>query len=94
MISSSAGVQQGDNLGPLLFSLALHPTLLRKKAVAGVDLAIGYLDDVVIAGDDAAVLETLGILRHALGDLDLGLNLRKRRPAPTVRSNLPLSPRT
>ncbi len=84
VISSSAGVQQGDNLGPLLFSLALHPTLLRMKAVAGVDLVIGYLDDVVIAGDDAAVLETLGILRHALGDLDLGLNLRKCELIPTA----------
>ena len=32
LIESSAGVQQGDNLGPFLFSLAVHPLLQHLKA--------------------------------------------------------------
>ncbi len=58
---SSAGVQQGDNLGPLLFALALHPTLEKlaelKGTSGGLDIVAAYLDDVVIAGNSAAVLQ-------------------------------------
>ena len=32
LLESSAGVQQGDALGPLLFALALHPALLKVRA--------------------------------------------------------------
>ena len=87
VINSNAGVQQGDNLGPLLFSLALHPALQRLKAVPGIDVVIGYLDDVVIAGDAEAVGAALGILQATLPDLALGLNASKCELIPTAGSN-------
>ena len=49
-LASRAGVQQGDNLGPLLFALALQPTLERLAALrgtGGLDIVAAYLDDVV-----------------------------------------------
>ena len=57
-------------MGPLLFSLALQPILTRMKAVSVVELVIGYLDDVVVAGDDTAVSEALQILQLALEDFE------------------------
>ena len=46
---------------------------MRMKAVPGIDLVVGYLDDVVVAGDGKAVLEALQILQLALDDLELSL---------------------
>ena len=52
-------MQQGDNLGPLLFSLALQPLLMKLNALkqregGRLDIVVSYLDDVVIAGDCGA----------------------------------------
>ena len=44
--SSSEGPQQGDPLGPLLFSITIQPILEKLKC----ELVIGYLDDITIAG--------------------------------------------
>ena len=79
-LASSAGAQQGDNLGPLLFSLALQPTLERLAALrgpGGLDVVVGYLDDVVVAGDHLAVLESLRILHEAAPRIWLHLNFEK-----------------
>ena len=65
---SRAEVQQGNNLGPMLFSLALQPNLERIAALkgsGGLDLVAAYLDDVVVAGNSLAVLEALRILHEA-----------------------------
>ena len=67
-LSSPGGVQQGHNLGPLIFALALQPTLEKIAALRGergLDLVAAYLDDVVLAGDAATVLEALHILQEA-----------------------------
>ena len=45
LVTSAAGVQQGDNLGPLLFAAALHPLLHDVQGMQGIDLTICYLDD-------------------------------------------------
>ena len=89
-LASSAGVQQGDNLGPLLFSLALHPTLERLAALrraGGLDIVAGYLDDVVVAGDHLAVLEALRILHEAAPGIGLHLKLEKCELIPTAGQN-------
>lgn len=46
-LSSQMGPQQGDPLGPLLFSLPLQPTLCS----LGSSLKIGFLDDLTLGGD-------------------------------------------
>ncbi len=84
VILSQAGVQQGDNLGPLLFSLAIHPVLEQLKVVPGVDVVIGYLDDIVVAGDAPAVLAAFRLLQAAMPDLTLALNATKCELIPTA----------
>ena len=64
-LTSESGVQQGDPLGPLFFSLVLH------KVIAAIDadddclrliLQAWYLDDGVLAGPKHAVLRALSII--------------------------------
>ena len=53
-ISSETGVQQGDPIGPLLFSLALQPLLQELnsgRADQGLQLVYSYLDDLILAGE-------------------------------------------
>jgi hypothetical protein len=83
-MASKAGVQQGDPLGPLLFSLAIHP-LAAELASQGkngrpgheLDLVLFYLDDGVVCGSPEAVSEALATLTQRAGDLGLSLNIKK-----------------
>ena len=64
------GVQQGDHLGPLLFSLALHKLLPSIDADDGcLDLLLQtwYLDDGVLAGSRPAVLRAVHLLVRGVG---------------------------
>jgi len=46
ILSSEEGVQQGDPLGPLLFS----STLSKALSLSRCDLTVGYVDDVTLGG--------------------------------------------
>eukprot|EP00731_Ephydatia_muelleri_P002479 Em0001g2479a len=72
-LTSEAGVQQGDPLGPLFFALVLH------KVIDAIDadddclhliLQAWYLDDRVLAGPRQAVLRALSIIEDLGPPLD------------------------
>ena len=72
-LSSEEGAQQGDPLGPLLFSLAIKPAL-QKVLEAKPELACFYLDDGLVAGTLEQVDKALQILQKETAEL--GLTLR------------------
>ena len=86
VVNSTAGVQQGDNLGPLLFATTIHSLLGELKAILGIDLVIGYLDDIVVASDCEAVLRALLVLQRSIPSLGLTLNMAKCELIPLAGS--------
>ncbi|CAK0861048.1 unnamed protein product [Prorocentrum cordatum] len=77
VLTSSRGVQQGDALGPLLFSVAVHPLLQELKTDAGLDIVCGYLGDFCVAGEFGATLRALRLIQRKAASLGLELNLDK-----------------
>ena len=76
ILQSSTGVQQGDPLGPLLFSAGVEPLAAGLKQ-GSVDFSIFYLDDGVLAGSLADVSDALTKLQQAAAALGLAVNLSK-----------------
>jgi hypothetical protein len=61
IIYASTGVQQGDPLGPLLFSLVLHPLLLELKSKFSLQVG-AILDDVTFLGSPNNTLLALNYI--------------------------------
>jgi ubiquitin carboxyl-terminal hydrolase 44/49 len=77
-IASCNGTQQGDPLGPLLFSLVLHRVITRiAHDIPSLHLNAGYLDDGTIAGPARLVSEAISIIRLDGPSLGLFLNPQK-----------------
>ena len=58
-ILSTAGVQQGDPLGPLLFSVVILQLLGDIGPLSGMQLNLSYFDDGVLVGPRHAVCQLL-----------------------------------
>uniref|UniRef100_A0A1X7SS29 Reverse transcriptase domain-containing protein n=1 Tax=Amphimedon queenslandica TaxID=400682 RepID=A0A1X7SS29_AMPQE len=75
---SCAGVQQGDPLGPLAFSILLHPIIERvQQEVPGLLLNAWYLDDGILTGPPADLLSALNIIEDMGPPCGLHLNHSK-----------------
>ena len=76
-ILSHVGVQQGDPLGPLLFSLVLADFFDQIPLIPGILFSVWYLDDGTIVGTRPTVLEFLHQV-ESLGP-SFGLHLSKKK---------------
>jgi len=77
IIESSCGVQQGDPLGPFLFSLVLHDIPLAINECTRLFLNLFYLDDGTMVGKADDVLKALDIIQNMGEERGLFLNLSK-----------------
>ena len=76
IVDSQTGVQQGDQLGPLLFSLAIWPLIDEiESKIPNLLKHCWYLDDGIIAGTEIELCEGLEILSES-GE-KFGLERRK-----------------
>ncbi|GJY71196.1 putative reverse transcriptase domain-containing protein [Tanacetum coccineum] len=88
---SCQGVQQGDPLGPLLFSLVLHPLICKIRNSFSLSLHAWYLDDGTIVGDTMVVGKVLELIMEDGSWCGLHLNVDKTKvfcPKEDPRSRL------
>ena len=87
LILCTTGLQQGDPLASLAFSLAIHPTI---NSVSSKFIG-WYLDDGTFGGNVEQVSDDLQALQRNLSQLGLQLNPRKSEvtviDAPTLSSH-------
>ena len=72
-LQSSEGPQQGDPLGPLMFSNAVQPLL----ESLGSELTVGYLDDLTLGGLQSQVAKDVQRVIEVGDELGLTLNISK-----------------
>jgi hypothetical protein len=70
LIYSQVGCQQGDPLGPAIFSLSIHPTIEKLSS----QLNVWYLDDGALGGSAESVLKDLETIIVEFEKIGLSLN--------------------
>lgn len=73
LLSSEVGCQQGDPLGPAIFSLVIHPIIKRLESKFNV----WYLDDGTLGGEANTILKDLKFLIEEFKLIGLELNFGK-----------------
>ncbi|XP_061706329.1 uncharacterized protein LOC133517161 [Cydia pomonella] len=73
VLSSEVGCQQGDPLGPAIFSLAINPIIKKLNSKFNV----WYLDDGTLGGDVDTVLSDLYTIKTEFRNIGLELNFSK-----------------
>ena len=79
-LSSESGVQQGDPLGPMLFSLVLNFLVMkitRDSAYSNIPFHAWYLDDGAVAGPRSSLYRILTLLQEEGPALGIIINLPK-----------------
>ena len=76
-ISSEEGVQQGDPLSMLLFSIIIHPVLRKIAATCDLKLNLWFADDGHLGGHPAALKTALSVLCDEGAKLGFTLNFQK-----------------
>ena len=71
------GVQQGDPLGPFLFSTAMRRCCRRLVTELPKSLSVWYLDDGTIVGPEEEVVRAWRIMQEEAPRVDLKVNVRK-----------------
>ena len=89
-LSSERGVQQGDPLGPLFFSLVLHRCVARvrqrcpQEVLGGIDFVVFFLDDGLMAGTAEALAWLVQELEVELAAAGLQLDPGKCTVTPSA----------
>ena len=63
IIESQEGVQQGDPLGPALFSLAIHPIICKAQEKSTTTTVLAYLDDIFVVAIYSLVPQAVSFLK-------------------------------
>ena len=73
LLESSVGCQQGDPLGPVIFSLAINPIIRQLNS----EFNVWYLDDGTLGGKVDTVLGDFSFLQNKFQEIGLNLNYSK-----------------
>ena len=77
VINATTGVRQGDNLGPLFFSIAIRSLLESLASLLGPrHRIVAYLDDIYILSPEPGILD---IVSDHFDRSDLGLKVNQRK---------------
>ena len=76
-VDCTTGVQQGDPLAPLLFSVGLHGVIDEAVETFPEPRQLFFLDDGVCKGAIPLVLRYVSLLRSRMGQIGLSLNPNK-----------------
>ena len=74
-LMSSAGLQQGDPCGPLLFELGIQP-LLRQLSALNIEVRF-YLDDGILYGKPESLAQALSLIKAFGVKTNLALSVSK-----------------